>query len=464
MATTSGSEPCGWGHWVFEEDLTAPDTVESTVDVSFRVYVPYRLPSPVDGVPVAFVLDVFKAPLPASRFEPKDRETSASVFEIESSFNTPVYENEYREETFAFARATLHGHSSTKISERKWSCMGCSAPASTFVHTAFLRRQILHDYDTPDLEVEGTNRNPAIVKTCIVVVDVSVPVCTNRGEEPCYREGVELSQKYAHRIMMHKDILVERPHEIVDESQKPFNNPSDISQPGMPMFKDCRCCRNAEANFTCAACRKVGYCSFECQHEHWPEHKQYCIPPPAHDPDALPLLLSWLIGDNKHHYASLEERQKRYADLDTQRNRNKWRLHLNEGRYFTFNGNGTLIEADPWADIGIEDRVVDPETRVQYPDDARILLCLKRLGDEDATTERGTSSGNDLMGGYLWQPFRREAERQIPVAQQSLWQPRQHSAQTSGTQTPACREGAAPGDIANEETWTSLSLSDMRRS
>ncbi|GAD92325.1 hypothetical protein PVAR5_0916 [Paecilomyces variotii No. 5] len=464
MDATSDSEPSGWGHWAFEEDLTAPDAVESTVDVSFRVYVPYRLSPPVDGAPVAFVLDAFTAPLPASRFEPKDRETSVSVFEIESSFNAPVYENEFREETFAFARAILHERSSTKISERKWSCVACSAPASTFVHTAFLRRQILHDEDLLDLSVDD-NRNPAICKTCIVVVDVSVPICTNRGEEPCYQGGVELSKKYAHRIMMHKDILVECPRKVMHEPQKSFNNPSDLSQSGMPLFKDCSTCRDAQATFACAACRKVGYCSFECQHEHWPEHKQFCVPSPAHDPDALPLLLSWLIGDNKHHDASLEERQKRYGDLDSQRDRSKWRMHLNEGRYFTFNGNGTLIEADPWADIGIEDRVVDEDARIQYPDDARILLCLKRFGDDDATTERATSTyGNDLMVGCLWQPLRREPECQMPIAQQGLWQPRQRSAQTSGTQTPTCREPAVPGDVAHEETWTSLSLSDMRRS
>ncbi|KAJ9248878.1 hypothetical protein DTO207G8_7080 [Paecilomyces variotii] len=466
MATTSATEPSSWGHWLFEEDLATPDVVESTVDVSFRVYVPYRLSPPVDGAPVAFVLDAFKAPLPASRFEAKDREPSASVFEIESNFNTPVYENEYCEETFAFARAILHEHASTKVSDRKWSCVVCSGPASTFLHTAFLRRQVLHDDDTLDLDIENTNKDPSICKTCIVVVDVSLPACTNNGEEHCYQEGIELSKKYAQRIMMHKDILIERPREIEHDSQKPFNNPSDISQPGMPMFKDCRCCRKSQANFACAACRKVGYCSFECQHEHWSAHKQYCLPSPAHDPDALPLLLSWLIGDNQHHYARLEERQKRYADLDTQRTRSKWRMHLSEGRYFTFNGNGTLIETDPWADIGIEDRVVDEDARVEYPDDARILLCLKRFGDEDATTERATSrDDNQAMTGGLWQPPRREPERKIPIAQQSLWQPRSSSAQTSGTQTPTqnFREHTASGGVVHEETFTSLSLSDMRR-
>lgn len=279
------------------EDLATPDVVESTVDVSFRVYIPYRLSPPVDGAPVAFVLDAFKAPLPASRFEAKDREPSASVFEIESNFNTPVYENEYCEETFAFARAILHEHALTKVSDRKWSCVVCSGPASTFLHTAFLRRQVLHDDDTLDLDIENTNKDPSICNTCIVVVDVSLPACTNNGEERCYQEGIELSKKYAQRIMMHKDILIERPREIEHDSQKPFNNPSDISQPGMPMFKDCRCCRKSQANFACAACRKVGYVYMFISHMSYPtftlQHNSY--PAFASEPSTKIIMRLYLL-------------------------------------------------------------------------------------------------------------------------------------------------------------------------
>lgn len=227
-------------------------------DVSVRVYVPYRLPTPVQGSPVAFVVDTFESALPASRFEIKDLETSASIFQIESSFNAPVFKDDFRQETFAMARAILYEHASTKIASRNWSCMVCSAPGCSFVHTAFLRRQIIHDEDTLDLDLQNSNQNPGICKTCIVLIDVAVLVCTHYEETPCYQEAIELSKKYAQRIMLHKDILVERPRKIEDESQKPFNNPSDISQPGMPMFKDCRFCRKSQATFACAACRKVG--------------------------------------------------------------------------------------------------------------------------------------------------------------------------------------------------------------
>ncbi len=48
------------------------------------------------------------------------------------------------------------------------------------------------------------------------------------------------------------------------------------------MYRMCVGCRKDEKRVAvkfkvCANCRKVAYCSLECQKKNWPEHKAFCI-------------------------------------------------------------------------------------------------------------------------------------------------------------------------------------------
>jgi len=41
-------------------------------------------------------------------------------------------------------------------------------------------------------------------------------------------------------------------------------------------LKKCRVCAKDDAAFMCSKCRKVRYCSAECQKLNWPTHKDSC--------------------------------------------------------------------------------------------------------------------------------------------------------------------------------------------
>jgi hypothetical protein len=41
---------------------------------------------------------------------------------------------------------------------------------------------------------------------------------------------------------------------------------------------ECSVCKNPDATHLCGQCRKVPYCSVECQKQDWPQHKLVCVP------------------------------------------------------------------------------------------------------------------------------------------------------------------------------------------
>jgi hypothetical protein len=63
-------------------------------------------------------------------------------------------------------------------------------------------------------------------------------------------------------------------HEFYKEIVDSFNM---SQQQALQLLKECGHCKKPNCIQKCSRCKKVYYCTKECQKSHWTEHKKVCI-------------------------------------------------------------------------------------------------------------------------------------------------------------------------------------------
>ncbi|KAL0482262.1 hypothetical protein AKO1_011148 [Acrasis kona] len=130
-----------------------------------------------------------------------------------------------------------------------------------------------------------------LITTLSIVFQVIPETCRDKLEklnnEEMIMEALEVTQQLAGDDFKKKDLstkvsIVKVTEEFMNVLDKADPDSEDEEEQEIDIEsmepQECSNCHKPDAQEICGACRKVAYCSAQCQREDWPNHKSVCKP------------------------------------------------------------------------------------------------------------------------------------------------------------------------------------------
>jgi len=83
-------------------------------------------------------------------------------------------------------------------------------------------------------------------------------------------------ERQVRSFMNQTDRYLENPRKRHRRARKNTTRGHETGETNKPA---CASCNTSNAEYKCSRCRRVFYCSRDCQRRHWPEHKTVCRAP-----------------------------------------------------------------------------------------------------------------------------------------------------------------------------------------